>query len=298
MEALFAEEFFGGKVFEGRGEQESLAEGAGEFGETVLLHGGFDAFGDDLEFELAADGENEVDDIGGAAIDRHVADQRAIDFDFVDGETTQPAERGLAGSEVAEAEPDAEVLEARQDFGGELRVGHADGFWDFKLERGRIESTLLQSGADILNETRMSELFAGDIDRNGEARKGGKSSVPGMELAAGVAENPVTERDDESRVFGDIDELVGRNETEAGRLPADERFKAGDAAGGQIKDGLVQETEGVLAEGGTQFLFELEALLGALMQEFVEDFTTGAAEVLGAAHGDVGVLQQGLGVSL
>ena len=298
MEALFAKEVFGGGELEGRGEEVSLAEVAGEFGETALLYGGFDAFGDDFEFEFAADGEDEANDVGGPTVDGHVADERAIDFDFVDGEAAQPTERGLAGAEVAEAEAHAEVLEAREDFGGELWVGHTDGLGDFELESEGIEAALLQCGADILDESRVCELLAGDVDGDGEARKSGEGRMPGLELAAGVAKDPIAERENKARVFGDVDELVGRDEAEAGRLPADESLETSDVPGGQIEDGLVEEAKSVLAEGGAEFLFKLEALLGAGVEEFVENFATGAAEILSAAHGDVGVLQQDFRVSL
>ena len=71
----------------------------------------------------------------------------------------------------------------------------------------------------------------------------GQAELQAPELLAGLLEHPLPERDDQAGVLGERDEHVRRQHALHGVVPADERLDAGDAAGLERDDRLVEQTE-------------------------------------------------------
>src|SRR5215216_6485585 len=95
------------------GEVEPLAHLAAEIAERVPLLRELDPLGHDLEVERGAerhDGGRQTGRVGR----RPLAQERAVHLEDVDGEAAQVAERRVAGAEVVEREPHAELLELPQ----------------------------------------------------------------------------------------------------------------------------------------------------------------------------------------
>jgi hypothetical protein len=70
-----------------------------------------------------------------------------------------------------------------------------------------------------------------DVDRDAEIQPG---VGPGPALRQRLAEDERRQRSDEPGLFGDRDELVGRDVAELGMAPADEGLGTGDLAAAQV----------------------------------------------------------------
>ena len=72
--------------------------------------------------------------------------------------------------------------------------------------------------------------------------------------------HPVAERDDESALLGDIDEVGGLNEPRLRMHPSDQCFESDGTSGGQLHDRLVANLEGVVLDRLVKFGADLHAL--------------------------------------
>ena len=99
----------GGGHVEGTGEQEALpavAVLASEQGELLLL---LDALGEGLDRERLAELHEGVDQRLALLVVLQAQDERPVDLQRVDGEALQVSERGVAGAEVVDRDPHAEL---------------------------------------------------------------------------------------------------------------------------------------------------------------------------------------------
>ena len=81
------------------------------------------------------------------------------------------------------------------------------------------------------------ELHRRNIDGHDER------AVPGRRLAAGGAQNPFADLQDQAALFGDRDEDIGRDGAALGMLPAQQRLEAEDLAGRQVLLRLIGEAQ-------------------------------------------------------
>ena len=79
-------------------------------------------------------------------------------------------------------------------------------------------------------------------------------------------------------------------------VPADERLDAGDAAGLQRHDRLVEQAQLAVLDAAGEVGLELEPLEHAGVHALLEHLVAVLAALLGQVHGHVGVAQQHLGV--
>src|SRR5579862_9988626 len=63
----------------------------------------------------------------------HSGDERSIDFQSVDGEALEPAERRVTGAKVVDAQAHAERLQLREHDGRSFSVGHRNVFGDLQI---------------------------------------------------------------------------------------------------------------------------------------------------------------------
>src|SRR5689334_5422721 len=97
---LFGEQSEGAGCRLRAGEVVSLAVVTGHLVECLLLVVGFDAFGDDLEFEGVAEPDDGFADDPAVRVVTQAADERVVDLEDVDGYLPEVAERGVAGAEI------------------------------------------------------------------------------------------------------------------------------------------------------------------------------------------------------
>lgn len=155
-------DFEGGDEVGGEGfaEEIALAEVAFEGLEHHGLFGGFDAFGDDLDVEVASELGDGVDESGEVASAVDVGDEGAVDFEDVDGEFVEAGEGGVTGAEVVHVEFDAKGFDGEEHFGGGGGIFHDGAFGDFEVEAFRGHVGLVKDGGDGFGEVWESELVA------------------------------------------------------------------------------------------------------------------------------------------
>ena len=107
---LVAEELGGGVGGDGWREEVALAEEASEFFESFALRSLLDALGDHVDLPLASQGQKQFDDVAAGAIGEHVVDERAIDFQEIDGGSAQLKERECASPVVVDGGVNPELL--------------------------------------------------------------------------------------------------------------------------------------------------------------------------------------------
>ena len=146
-------------------EQEALAEAAAERAQGVGLLGLLDALGDQHQAQRLAHGHDRLQQ---RAVLARVAGEGAVDLQDVHREPAQVAQRRVAGAEVVDREPDAEPAQGLQALG--LGVADQRGLGDLEDQPGGVEAAVAQRERDLVDEARLLELGAGDVDATGTAR--------------------------------------------------------------------------------------------------------------------------------
>src|SRR5947207_9542131 len=124
----------------------------------------------------------------------------------------------MPDAEVVDGHAHAEVLEVEEDLRGQVGILHGGALGDLDLQEVRIEAGAIDGVADHGDDVRLLELAGGDIDGDSHPRPRG---VPRLTLAAGFFDGPLTDGEDQARIFGDADELHGTEDVLSTAVPAD-----------------------------------------------------------------------------
>jgi hypothetical protein len=245
---VFGEGF--GELFGGNGTavEPALADIAAQPEEHVGDSLGFDALGDGGEVEGVSKTDDGCGDLSGLAGVIHRADEAGVDFDFVEGEELEMAEAGVAGAEVVEGEAGAVFLELVGDAGGGFGVADEGALGDLEDKAIEGEVGLTGGGGDVAGKGEIGELGEGDVDGDGEV--GGDvfgGGEDGSEERAG-------EEAVEAGVFGEGDELVGKDEAALRMLPAGEGFEAAEQAGAKFHERLEIGDDLAVFQGSAQIV--------------------------------------------
>ena len=148
---------------------------------------------------------------------------RAI-FRMSTSEPAQVAERRVAGAEVVDGDPDAQVPQRRQARDGRLRVGEHDGLGHLEHEaRGRKPGRAEHVG-ELVDERLLGQLGGGQVD--GERDPLADAGPPRRGLAARLEQHRAAEGEDGAALLGQRDELVGLDEAAGRVVPAGEGLDA------------------------------------------------------------------------
>ena len=79
----------------------------------------------------------------------HALDEGAVDLDLADRQGPQVRQRRVAGAEVVEREPDAQVAEARRGRRHALRVGHDRALGDLEVSARRMSAVPRERRRDL-----------------------------------------------------------------------------------------------------------------------------------------------------
>ena len=262
------------------------AEGAHEF----ELLAGFDALDDDLHVEVVGHGQNRLDKGSGLLADGEFGDEGAIEFERVEEELGQIAEAGVAGAEVVHGDADTAAGEAADEIGGALDTGEGGGLGEFELQEAGAEAGAAERVLDFFEEGVAGKLDAGDVD--GNLNGGARSALPEDGVGAGALHDIGAEGNDKAALFGDGDEVHGRDGAEGGVGPAREGFEADDGVGGEIEFGLVVDADLAVLDGAAQFALEHHAFARGAAEAVAKLDDAVFAVALGGEHGAVGVAQE------
>ena len=148
-------------------------------------------------------------------------------------------ERRVAGTEVVDGELDADVLDLPQQ-GQRVPVvvqGHRLGDLQDELVRG--QAAFGQHLQDHARQVRVGQLHRRDVDT--DLHRYRRAVVPPGGLVAGPGEYPRADRDDQSAVLGEGDELQWRQGAALRMVPAQQRLETDGRPAGQLDDRLVPQ---------------------------------------------------------
>src|SRR5439155_24059875 len=98
-----------------------------------------------------------------------------------------------------------------------------DRFGDLDLKPIRREAAVGERTENGLVERAAMELDRRNVDGDTDVLR------PVRRLLARLAHHPRTDRNDEAGIFGDRNEIGGRDQTTLGMLPAEQRFERANA---------------------------------------------------------------------
>jgi hypothetical protein len=175
-------------------------------------------------------------------------------------------------------------------------VLHEHRLGDLELELPPRDAAVVEGRPDAGRERGLRELPRREVHAHREEGVAGRQrGLHLQELATGGAEDPVADRDDEPRVLGHRDELVGRDDAPHRVLPSHEGFDSDDAARGERHDRLVVKAQLLALEGAAQVGLEVEAVHRTDAHRLVEDLVPRASPGLRPVHGGIRVAQDVFG---
>ena len=262
-----------------------------------------DAFGQRLHAQALAELDDGAQDHVGLRARGQPGDEAAVDLERVDRVGAQVGQRGVAGAEVVQPQPDAQRAQRLHARARRGRVGEHGGLGHLQLQPEGRQPRLGEHLRDGAHQVPAGELHAGDVDGDLAV------AAPAGGVTAGLAQHPLTQRHDQPGFFRHRDELRRRDPAPLRVAPAHQRLEAGqpavgdvvlrlvvhaEPAAGQVRLGPVGVRQRPLRRGQrlTEFMDDEVALDHALAHRRVEQPHHVAAGGLGLVERDVGLLQQ------
>ena len=156
---------------------------------------------------------------------------------------------------------------------------------DLELEPLRRQAGLVQHFGDRLGDVAVAELRRRQIDRDDERLR------PVGRVAAGSAQHPFAERNDEAGILGDGNEMGRRDLAVHRMLPADQGLGAALLLGGEVELRLVDHLEFLTTEREPQLMLDHAPALQRLVHALLEEAHALAAVALGARQRDASVTE-------
>src|ERR1700688_958732 len=216
---------------------------------------GFDALGNDTLLEVLTHINDGADDGRIVRVAGDLVDKGLVNLEDVDGELAEIAEAGIAGAEVVHSQVYTHPFEGLKHIGGSLDVAHQDALGELKVEIAGFQAGFRENRADALDKTLIAKLDSGNIDGNALERQ--TRVLPFAGLSAGFIEYPSADLDNEAALYGDGNELGGKDASTVGVLPTHQGFGAGDLTGVEIDLRLKVQQELVALQSAAQAAFEV-----------------------------------------
>jgi len=150
----------------------------------------------------------------------------AVDLDLVEREGLQIAQRGIARAEIVHRDAHAEPFQPPQQRETTVEILDQHALGDFEFKPVGREPGFEQDRMDEADEVAVHELRRRQVDGDLQRRR------PGGRLAAGLAQDPLAHFHDQAALFGERNEIAGRDETAHRMQPARQRLEADHLAFG------------------------------------------------------------------
>lgn len=134
----------------GMGEVVALAIVAAHGAQEIDLGGDFKAFGDDFHSEIVGQFHHGMKDRGVIAAGGGVADEGAVDLQYINGETMEVGEGRVSRAEIVHVQANAEILDTPEN--GFIGIAHDIGFGDFELEAIGVDAGVGEDIAEVGEE--------------------------------------------------------------------------------------------------------------------------------------------------
>src|SRR4051794_15053924 len=269
-------------------EREPLRRVGPERGELGPRLVGRDALRKDVHAEALPERDRGADDGRVVRVRAHREHERAVDLDLADGQLAQVVERRVAGAEVVDREPHAQLVELVEDDLGAERILQHRRLRELELQQRRVRAGHREEGGDVVRERRVEDVPRRDVHRHAQPEALLLPRERLLERALGDVER---ERPHEAGLLRLRDEVL-RLELAALRVePADERLDRAHRPVGERGLRLVAEDELLVLDRAPQLRGERELLgIVGVARRLVE--RVAMARVLGLVHRDVGLLHQ------
>ena len=184
-----------------------------------------------------------------------LADEAAVDLQFVEDGLVQIADRRIAGAEIVERDADAERAQALQHVERRAVVAKENALGDFELDAIAGKFVAAKRFAHNIGQRRRDDLLGADVERDGDRVR------PRRGRAARFVDDPIADGDHQAGFLGDRDEDVGRDIAALRVVPADQRFEPDQLLGLGIDQRLIDEVELLRCERLAEVAFEPDAVL-------------------------------------
>jgi hypothetical protein len=184
----------------------------------------------------------------------------SVDLQTVDREGDQVAHRRIARSKVVDHHLEPALAQRRQPATDRLRVLDELGLREFHGDPPGAHSCPGDCRGDVVGKARVLDLPGGhvDVDHDGAAKEA--LPLPAVDLADHLTKDPAPDRNDQSTLLGEADELPREQQTAAGVPPAKECLETDDRAAPEVDHRLVVEEQLATLDGQGEVALELEML--------------------------------------
>jgi len=134
----------------------------------------------------------------------------------------QVRERGVAGAEVVDREPDADRPQAAQQPHSLLRIPDHHAFGHLELDPAAGHVRFLEHAHDVLEQAGAHELPGRQVDRHPESRQA--LLGPLLRLQTRGPQRPFSDRNDRAGLLCERHELIGRDGADGRVLPPQQAF--------------------------------------------------------------------------
>src|SRR5271163_2201845 len=254
--------------------------------ENQKLALGLDAFSQNGDVEAVAQRHHRADDRLGRRTRLYLAHEGTIELDLVERKSPKRFERGVAGSKIIERNRHAERPDLTQGVQRASPVLHDGGFCQLQLQPRGGEAGFQQHFMNELRQIGVSDLNRGEVDGDLVGR------LPRLRRGAGCSEHPLAQRQDEAILFGQRDELGGRDRADFRVIPAQEGLVSANLAGGDRHLHLVVDLELLILERLPQFVSQHAPRPHRLVHRRLAKADRLVQFRFGAVHGQISVAYQ------
>ena len=258
--------------------------------QLALLRPRFHPFRHQLQTQRTGDADHRTDDGPAFLTPFNAVDKGTIDFQDIDRQTGQLRQRGIAGAEIIDGNPQAEIGQPPQNAQIGLDIGHQRSFSDLQQQPRRLGTRFLQNGTEIFDQRSFTELTRGHID--GNIRRLIAPTIPPLRLGpAGLAEDPEADGHNGTGQLGNRNEDGGRH-LAAGRRPAQQQLGTCNTAAFSTDNRLKAHGKFIPLDRLPQPIGDRQPLLRLRLQALIEELPAIAATFLDRIHRGIGIAQQ------
>ena len=193
--------------------------------------------------------------VGSPAVE--IADEASIDLQLVELVVPEAAQRRVPRSEVVDGQPYPKSLERPQCLVDRASLARDQTLGDFQGQAVGFETMLAQSLCDHADELGF-ELASRQIHRNAQRQWAGVCILPTPQLPTRLIQDPCTDRNNQSRLFGHGEERIGQQQAPRRVLPSQQCLGACEAIAFQSKDRLEHQSELVAIERLTKLIRKIQ----------------------------------------
>src|SRR5690606_18476080 len=149
-------------------------------------------------------------DLGAGVFAVHVANERAVDLQRVHWEDGQRAQRRVAGAKVVDVQLNLPAIEFLHDVRGRVRVVDHDALGDLQPQGTALNGGIRTELVDLSNQVLLTKLAVGKIDADRERLSLRDTPLPIPCLPTRPVEHTFTQRQDQTVLRSQWNDLRGR----------------------------------------------------------------------------------------